>query len=139
MRSIDKECISSVEWPLIKFVERGKKMIFANPGRKRCLKVQVDGCAIKEGDKCDNLLKIDTDCGGEYYVELKGTDVAHALVQVEETIKKLHNDASPVNAYIISTNVSPALTTKIQLFKVKFKKKYNANLKVKERICEETI
>lgn len=139
MRSIDRECISSTERALIKFEERGKRMVFSNPSRKRCLMVQVDGCAIKEGDKCDNLLKIDTDCGGEYYVELKGIDVAHALVQVEETIKKLHNDASPVNAYIVSTNVSPALTTKIQLFKAKLKKKYNANLKVKERICEETI
>lgn len=138
MIQINQACIEKTTDSQIKFEERKKKIIFKNPERKECLKIQIDGCAIKEGDKCDNLLKEGkTDQQGtEYYVELKGEDVKHALEQIKRTIQIIHNDASPIMAFIICTNVSPSLSTRIQQFKVQLKKKYNATLTIKERQYE---
>lgn len=141
MIEIDQACIQYTNESYIKFEERKKKIIFRNQNHKDCLKIQVDGCAIKNGDKCDNLLKVGkaNQQGYEYYVELKGEDVGHALKQIEQTIQTLHNDHSPMMAFIICTNVSPSLSTKIQQFKSQLKKKYNATLIIKERQLEYTI
>lgn len=141
MNEIDKVCIQNTTDSHIKFEERKKKIIFHNPDRKECLKIQVDGCAIKVGDKCDNLLKIGyaDQQGPEYYVELKGEDVGHAMTQILQTIQIIHNDRSPVMAFIICTNVSPALSPKIQQFKKQLKEKYNATVVIKERQYEQQI
>lgn len=49
---------------------------------------QVDGYIIKEGDKCDALILVkDGDDFAEVFVELKGSDVSHAITQLEETLK----------------------------------------------------
>lgn len=51
---------------------------------------QVDGYIITEGDKCDALILVkDGDDFAEVFVELKGSDVKHAITQLEETLK--HN------------------------------------------------
>lgn len=139
MKKVNDVCISRSSDPCLKFEEHRKKMLFHNPSRKSCLKIQVDGCAITNGERCDSLLKVDTDEGAEYYVELKGTDVSHALEQIERTIQALHDDHSPICAYIIPTNQNPADTTKIQQYRARLKKKYNARLVIKERICETSI
>lgn len=135
MIEIDKACVQHTTDSNIKFEERKKKMIFHNPHRKECLKIQVDGCAIKVGDKCDNLLKegkADQVCP-EYYVELKGEDVGHAMKQILQTIQTIHNDRSPVMAFIICTNVSTKLSTEVQKFKKQLKEKYNATVVIRER------
>ncbi len=141
MIEIDKACIQNTTDSHIKFEERKKKIIFHNSDRKECLKIQVDGCAIKAGDKCDNLLKVGKadQQGPEYYVELKGEDVGHALTQIIQTIRIIHNDHSPVMAFIICTNVSPALSPKIQQFKKQLKERYNATVVIKERQHEQRI
>lgn len=51
---------------------------------------QVDGYIITEGDKCDALILVkDGNDFAEIFVELKGSDVRHAITQIEETLK--HN------------------------------------------------
>lgn len=141
MIEISQACILHTTDSHIKFEERKKKIIFHNPNRKECLKIQIDGCAIKNGDKCDNLLKEGkiNEQSPEYYVELKGEDVKHALEQIKQTIQIIHNDQSPVMAFIICTNVNPLLSTKIQQFKKQMKEKYNAVVVIKERQHEHTI
>lgn len=141
MIEIDQACIQYTNASKIKFEENKKKIIFCNTKQKDCLKIQVDGCAIKKGNKCDNLLKEGKrdEEGPEYYVELKGEDVGHALEQIKQTIHTIHNDHSPMMAFIICTNVSPSLSTKIQQFKSQLKKKYNATLIIKERQLEYII
>lgn len=135
MIEIDKACVQYTTDSNIKFEERKKKMLFHNPNHKECLKIQVDGCAIKVGDKCDNLLKEGKadQQGSEYYVELKGEDVGHAMTQIIQTIQTIHNDRSPVMAFIICTNVSPKLSTEIQKFKKQLKERYNGTVVIRER------
>jgi len=134
MRDIDSRCVLETTDSNIKFEEKGKKIIFKNIDRKLCTKVQVDGCAILEGAKCDKLLKVGkiSLSGDESYVELKGIDIKHAADQLRETIKTLHNDTSAVTAYIICSSVKPAARTLIQKEKVRFKNTLKANLVVKE-------
>ena len=133
MRNKVDACIVKTQESNIKFEENQKKIIFRNPSRLIFLKVDVDGCTITGKDiRCDKLL-LACDEHQEYYVELKGTDVKHAISQIEETIKKLGEFDDCRRAYIISTNVAPAFTTYIQMKAKFFKDKFKASLVVREK------
>lgn len=132
MRNKVDACITTTTDSHIKFEENRRKIIFLNPDRRTYKKVQVDGCTIKDGIKCDKLLLSD-DEHEERYVELKGTDVMHAIDQLETTIVRLGEFDGNRHSYVISTNVAPAYTTKIQKKQVYFKNKYKSELVVKGR------
>ena len=125
-----------------------------NNNQKCICLVTVDGCAITEGIRCDYLYEIyelpkdrqkNQKCDPNshpvkiekvIYLELKGTDVKHALAQLESTIKfyyQQHKDCKEKEAYIIPSNVHPALTTKIQQAKTKFLRELKTKLTVKNR------
>ena len=116
----------------IKFEELNRKIIFLNPNHKLYLKVQVDGCTITDGIKCDKLL-LSADEHEERYVELKGTDVMHAIDQLEATIIRLGEFEDNRHSYVICTNVAPAYTTQIQKKQILFRKRYKSDLVVKEK------
>ena len=88
MKNVDKACICSTKDSQIKFEENKRKIIFLNPSNHRYKKVKVDGCAIKTGQKCDDLL-ISQDEHEEHFVELKGVDIMHTIDQLEQTILKI--------------------------------------------------
>ena len=92
----------------IKFEENKRKIIFLNSQRLPYERVDVDGCTINDGVRCDKLL-LSADEREERYVELKGTDVMHAIEQLEETIKCLGEYTDNRHAYVISTNVGEIL------------------------------
>lgn len=137
MRNVAAVCIQPTKDPNIKFEENKRKIIFLNPNRLEYKKVQVDGCAIndKATIRCDKLL-VSADEHEERYVELKGTDVMHAMDQLEGTIVRLGEFDENRHAYVISTNVAPAYTTKIQKKAAHFKKKYRSELIVREKQLE---
>ncbi len=119
----------------IVFQEKKSKMTFLNPQKLEYEKVHVDGEEITDGLRCDYLLaKYDTSPLGEYYVELKGSDVMHAIRQLNATICKLSVDVSRMNkyAFVVATNVSPKIRTNIQKEKVNFMKDHKAELIIKE-------
>ncbi len=133
MRNKVDACIVKTKESNIKFEENQRKIIFQNPSRLVYQKVDVDGCTITgKAIRCDKLL-LSSDEQQEYYVELKGTDVKHAISQIEETIKKLGEYDDCRRAYIISTNVAPAFTTYIQMKAKFFKDKFNSLLVVREK------
>ena len=55
--------------------------------RRECVSYQIDGYIITDGNKCDYLILARQDGEAEWwkaiFVELKGTDVEHALVQLD--------------------------------------------------------
>lgn len=73
--------------------EKGKTYILHLERQLSSAVFSVDGYIIKEGNKCDKLVllnvKKDKENGHwlEVFVELKGTDVSHAILQLETTIK----------------------------------------------------
>lgn len=139
MRDFKKECIEETDNALIKFEEKKKVLIFKNNKRQTLIKVQVYGCEITKGLRCDNLL-VNKHTGDEFFVELKGVDVGHALEQLDQTMKQLSDQkckGKKVNAYIVCTNISPKISFKRQAFIKKCKKIYGSSfdLIVKERRC----
>lgn len=127
-----------------------------NNNQKCICLVTVDGCAITQGVRCDYLYEIyELPKDGQrsqmcppnskshpvkiekvIYLELKGTDVVHAFEQLEATIRfycQQHKDCKEKEAYIIPSNVRPALTTKIQQAKTKFLRELKTKLTVKNR------
>lgn len=129
MRNKIEACVLEVNDSQIKFEENKRKIIFLNPERHTYKKVDVDGCTIKEGKRCDKLLLSADECE-ERYVELKGTDVMHAIEQLEATIKQLGENEDNRHSYVICTNVAPAIESRIQLKMKLFKSRYNSELKI---------
>lgn len=128
--TIDLACIRVVNDPLISLKEKKSNFVLANPDRKEITEVKVDGCAIKEGCKCDFLL---LDGTFEYFIELKGSDVKHAVEQLKASIFKLSKEPKLLRkyAFVVST-CCPLIGADIQLIQKKFKKEFNAEFVVKK-------
>ena len=95
-----------------------------------CVAYQVDGNIIKgaDKDKCDKLV-VATTCTDEkvcVFVELKGSDVAHAVKQLDAT---LSYPLKWTKARIVANKI-PANTGRsvVERAKVDFRRKYNCEL-----------
>lgn len=100
-----------------------------NPNRASIKIVQVDDCVIKEGIRCDYLLVLPSE--QEVYVELKGSDVKHAVEQISRSIGLLTcNCHAVVKLCFIASTRCPINSTEIQNLKRKFRQKYNAQLTI---------
>ena len=106
--------------------ENKRKCIFSNPENLNLIKIIVDGCQITEGTRC-GFLVLDQQ-KNEYFVELKGKDIPHAIEQLEATIKQLSSSASLRKTAIIVSSRHPSNDTSIQRAKALFKKKYKVDL-----------
>lgn len=105
------------------------KFCLVNSKKTKVRVIRVDGCAIKEGIRCDYLIILSNE--QELYVELKGSDVKHAVEQIEATIQKLTTNISTSKLCFISSSRCPITSTEIQNLKRKFKKNYQAKLIIK--------
>lgn len=130
MRNVPSVCITETNQSVIKFEENKSVVKFNNPKRLTYKMVAVDGCALTEGVKCDNLL-CSADEQEERYVELKGQNIKHAIEQLATTIVKLGEFNSRRYAYVSCTKVAPQIRTDIQAALLRFKKDFNATLLVK--------
>lgn len=131
---ISPRCCSIVTDQIIVLKESKSIFRFNNPERKKVKKIVVDGCAIVEGAKCDHLI-IDSN-SVEYFIELKGCDVKHALAQLEASIRQL-GERMPRFAFIVSTRC-PLTGNDIQIAKKRFRKCFNTELIIKNTPCEHT-
>lgn len=112
--------------------ENKSKITFLNPNQHQILKIKVDGCAIKDNEtlRCDYALVPTSEV--EIYVELKGSDIAHAIEQIESTIHLLSYNVNKIKkiCFVVSTRV-PKQATSIQQIQSRFKKKFNASFRIK--------
>jgi hypothetical protein len=101
-----------------------------NPRRSFVRIIQVDDCAVKEGVRCDYLIVLSNE--QEIYIELKGSDVKHAVEQISRSIDLLTcNCNSIIKLCFISSTRCPINSAEIQNLKKKFRQKYNAQLVIK--------
>lgn len=128
-------CEETISHPLISLHQGKSQITFLNPERLSIRKVEVDGCAITEGLRCDYLL-IEPTTNHEHYIELKGSDVPHALKQIIQTILQLSAEAKthPKSSYVASTRC-PLLSPEIQRHMLKFQRLYNSKLHIKNGKC----
>ena len=112
------------------FEENKSKLTLINKGEVSSERIKVDGCEINDNSlRCDYLLLAK---GLEFYIELKGHDISHAILQIQSTIKILSKNINLKNkiSFIICTRV-PFATTKIQNIQYLMMKKYNSKLLIK--------
>ncbi|MBS6240565.1 MAG: hypothetical protein KH897_19885 [Bacteroides sp.] len=126
MRLFKPNCTLETTDKILVLEENKRKCIFSNPESQVLIKIIVDGCQITEGTRCDFLV-LDQQ-KNEYFVELKGKDIPHAIEQLEATIKQLSSSAGLQKTAIIVSSRHPSNDTSIQRAKVLFKKKYKVDL-----------
>ena len=108
---------------------------------------QVDGCIITSGQKCDKLLlsknpsNLATWFG--HFIELKGTDVSHAIDQLETTIRNpLFNDNSLVKKFariIARSFPSSKGDPLVERARIRFKQQYQCELKTLKSQNPDTV
>ena len=130
MKSADgRECSSFVRQTKIALSgKRTTKLYLSNPEEREVEKIEVDGCAITDGLRCDWLVLInDREPHEEIYVELKSSKVYHAVEQLEATINKLSANRTRLakRCFVVFIR-SPMTGTDVQKNKVKFQKNFNA-------------
>lgn len=132
MSKIAPKCIECKSDKHIKFEENKSKVTFHNPLQKKYECITVDGCAITDGTRCDYLLRRDEE-ELEYFIELKGCDVGHAIDQLRASIKLLSCNAAKKakTAFVISTKPYPLTNPTVQLAIKEFRTKFNAQLVIK--------
>ncbi len=122
--------------------ENHRVACFVNTKQNVIQKIQVDGGVIPCGSTaCDNLVRhIAKEPHAEYFVELKGTDVKHAISQLEASIKLLSESKVSIRyAIVVSTNSHPAIRTDIQRGKKHLLTQYDFTLVVKSRKYEHNL
>jgi hypothetical protein len=95
MKSPDgRECSKILRDKKIKLSgKRTSTVYLLNPTERAVQRIEVDDCAITIGLRCDWLVLLnDSISRVEIYVELKGSDVPHAIKQIEATIKRMSAD-----------------------------------------------
>lgn len=117
--------------------------------RMECGCFQIDGDIIKNGNKCDFLILAKEKEGGkeerwkEVFVELKGTDVEHALVQLDASMsesKMKHPSISERHARIVAKSFpSSKSNPKFEKAKRDFKIKHKCSLKQVSSGCPDLI
>jgi len=122
-------CTNYTKSKIICLQECKSKLILDNVNCNKIKKVVVDGCQIIDGIKCDYFLLVNNI---EYYVELKGCDIDHALEQVTRTIELLSQcSRTKSKICIIICTRCPISSTKIQVLRANFRKKFNSDLIIK--------
>jgi len=129
------ECETLVEDPIIVLKEKNRQLRINNPKRQRIRRVRIDGCVITDGIRCDYLIIGQNNT--EYFVELKGSDIEHAVKQIETTIKSIGAKVKGIQRYsIVVSSRCPLFTPRIQQIRVYFKKKLNSDFIIKCTWCD---
>ena len=135
------QCQEEVDHKRIVLDDKGSvgTAVLVNAARRTCLKVRVDDCVIRSGVRCDWLV-IRTDGQHEYFVELKGSDVKHAIEQLEASMKQLSTDPQKqAKTCAVVSSRCPLTGSDITLAQIKFKKLYGAHLIIRNKYLEITV
>jgi hypothetical protein len=127
------DCQESVTDSRVKFEENGRKVVFLNLANEEFLKTRVDGCLKDCSPACDWVA---TRPGkGDVLLELKGSNVAHALKQLLSTAQywtQKGYGTGRLSALVVCSQF-PKVSTGIQRAQATFQKKFKAPLHVTPR------
>jgi hypothetical protein len=108
--------------------QKTTKLYFLNPAERTVEQIEVDGCAITEGMRCDWLVRLnDAVSTEEIYVELKGSAVYHGVDQLRCIVERLSADMARLSKRcFIVFNRNPMTGTDVQKYKVQFRRMFNS-------------
>lgn len=122
--------------------EQSSEYQWNNPNSKEIRTTQVDGCYYTEHTACDYLITIPKEKKA-LFIELKGSDVFHAIAQIQKTQDdlKTHLPEFSYHARIVPTKVSvPKLFTSPPVIRLKkICMQSGGNFLVKCGCMEETL
>lgn len=116
-----------------------------NKKAKEVCTIQVDGCLIKEGERCDYLL---LSCEDQlaFFVELKGHDLPKSITQINSSITKLENEIQEFKIYariVLNRTPTPAINSSIEIKLKKRLQKLNGDksevIKYRSQVLEESM
>ncbi len=105
--------------------EKGKEFRLQNKSKKTVCRVHIDDCLTrdKRTKRCDYLFKI-CETENHFLVELKGSDVDHAVNQIISTFdfinKKLKLPPKYFEGVIVSSSIPRAAEQKFRILKEKY-------------------
>ncbi|WP_413172493.1 hypothetical protein [Anabaena azotica] len=117
-----------------------------NDKDKEICKIKVDGCLIKEGEKCDYLI-ISCEDKSAFFVELKGHDLKKALGQIDSSITKLKDEIQEFKLYariVLNRNPTPDINSSVEIKLKKRLKQQNGKdngdlIQYKSKVLQESI
>lgn len=127
---ISDKCKEEVSHPKVKIKDKAVSVVLLNPGRKKLVKIRVDGCVIKNAKAADWLVaKMSR---RNLIVELKGKDVEHAAAQIHATATHFVGKRllSGEWAALIVSSQYPRASTMIQRRQQEFQKRFSGRLHV---------
>jgi hypothetical protein len=139
----DEACLAFFDnRKIINVEENGRKFVGINAKQKLFALYHVDGCILIEGQKCDFLL-LNADEWIAYFIELKGSDLTHAIRQINTTITQLMNDLvnfKTMNARIVLTKANTPDLKSVELIKLQKRlRQLNGTLEYKGIILKENV
>ena len=120
---------------IVSVAEKGKQYILQVAEAKESVVYQIDGYIITTGNKCDKMMLINK--GGndwsQIFIELKGIDVAHAIIQLDSTLKYIklkHPSNKEKRARIVAASFpSNRANPILEKAKIYFRKAYQCELR----------
>ncbi|MTJ09394.1 MULTISPECIES: hypothetical protein [unclassified Anabaena] len=117
-----------------------------NKNGKEICKLMVDGCLIKDGERCDYLI-LSCEDKSAFFVELKGHDLKKAIGQIDSSITKLKNEIKELKIYariVLNRNPTPDINSSMEIKLKKRLKQQNGKdfgdlIKYKSQVLEESI
>ena len=120
-----------------------------NDNGKEICKIRIDGCLIKEGERCDYLILACEDKTA-FFVELKGHDLQKALSQIDSSITKVKNEIQEFKEFkiyariVLNRNPTPDINSSIEIKLKKRLKQQNGKdsgdlIKYKSQVLEESM
>ena len=141
MATLTEDCKNYSEKRKIVTLEerKGRKYIATNVSNSTLTLYTIDGCVVKTGNRCDFLLvKEKTD---SYFIELKGSDLGHAVEQIDTTINQLADELlGNVHGRIVLSRAKTPDLKSSSLIKLELKlKRLGGSLKKQVNQLEENV
>ena len=135
----------------IPFRDKGNRQEYRilNQNENIICKIRVDDCLIIDGNKCDYLAiecykkENQTIINSLYFIELKGSDLIHALNQIEATIKHqkikkfINQDYNIYARVVLNKQRTPDIRSSQKIKFEKMIKKLGGDLKTQGKKMEE--
>lgn len=133
--SATSDCIETVRHTKVKVEENGRSAVFLNQEAVPIRRITVDGCLVTTGIRCDKLISHPTIV--DVLVELKGSDVKHALEQIAATMEiwEVHQERVPgsrMSGLIVCSQV-PRFNTQRQKLESRIASRFRAPIHITSR------
>ena len=126
MVEILENCVKNTKQSIITLKEKRAKIYLRNSKQHSIKIITVDGCLPFTGARCDFLIISSTDyC----FIELKGSDISHALQQIKATMAEIEMDETMRKNAIVVFVANAFRDSAMNRHILNFKRKLNTSLR----------